>query len=91
MKKVPMRKCIACNQSMPKKSLLRIVRTSDNSIKFDVTGKLNGRGLYVCSITCLNKAIKTKRINKLLESEILQEDINKVKEEIDEYIKNQEV
>lgn len=91
MKKVPMRKCIACNQSMPKKELLRIVKYNDNSIKFDLTGKLNGRGLYVCSIECLNKAIKTKRINKLLEIDVLEEDIIKVKQDISDYVNNQEV
>ncbi len=87
MKKVPMRKCIACMESKPKKELLRIVRVNKNEIKFDSTGKLNGRGLYVCSMECLNKAIKTKRIDKILECKISDEDITKLLQDIDAYTK----
>lgn len=87
MKKVPMRKCIACMESKPKKELLRIVKTSNNEIRFDSTGKLNGRGLYVCSMECLNRAIKTKRIDKIFEINLSDDDRTKLTQDIDTYTK----
>ncbi|MDY6062628.1 MAG: YlxR family protein [Erysipelotrichaceae bacterium] len=47
MKKIPMRKCIATNESLPKKELLRIVRTPEMEVKVDPSGKLNGKGAYI--------------------------------------------
>lgn len=47
MKKIPMRKCLASGESLPKKELLRIVRTPDGEVKVDTTGKLNGKGAYL--------------------------------------------
>ncbi len=70
-RKIPMRKCIGCMESFPKKALCRIVKTKENEIFFDSTGKLNGRGTYICkNIECFNKAIKSKRLSKSLEAEI---------------------
>ena len=46
MKKIPMRKCVATNESLPKKELIRIVRTPEGTIEIDETGKRNGRGAY---------------------------------------------
>lgn len=71
IKKVPMRKCLGCNESFPKKELVRVVRTPENNVIIDKTGKANGRGAYVCkSKECLKKAIKSKRISHSLEVEI---------------------
>ena len=65
MKVEPQRTCMGCNEKKDKKDLIRIVKNKDNEILVDKTGKLNGRGAYICdSITCLEKAIKTKRIEK---------------------------
>ena len=47
MKKIPMRRCLATNESFPKKELLRIVRTPEGEVKVDQTGKLNGKGAYI--------------------------------------------
>jgi hypothetical protein len=47
-RKIPLRKCIGCMESFPKKELCRIVKNKDNEIHFDATGKLNGRGTYIC-------------------------------------------
>ena len=47
MKKIPMRKCLASGESVPKKDLLRIVRTPEGEVKVDTTGKLNGKGAYL--------------------------------------------
>ena len=47
MKKVPMRRCLVKNQSFPKMELFRVVKTKDNKVVLDITGKLNGRGAYI--------------------------------------------
>ena len=64
-KKVPMRRCIGCYESKPKKELVRIVKQSDGNIVLDCTGKLNGRGAYLCvSKECLQKARKNKGLER---------------------------
>ena len=71
MKKQPQRTCLGCNEKKDKKDLIRIVKNKQNEINIDKTGKLEGRGAYICdSITCLEKAIKTKRIEKVFEQKI---------------------
>ncbi len=83
-KKIPMRKCIGCMESFPKKELCRIVKTKENEIIFDATGKLNGRGTYICKKTeCFEKSIKSKRLSKSLEAEIPEEIYEAIKLEIE--------
>ena len=61
-KKIPQRKCIACQDRDAKRDLVRIVKNKEGQIFLDKTGKANGRGAYICNcVECLNKAIKTKR------------------------------
>lgn len=68
MKKIPMRKCIATNESLPKNELLRIVRTPEGEVKVDTTGKLNGKGAYVKKSLEALKILKNKKLlNKALE------------------------
>ncbi len=67
-KKIPMRKCVGCNESKSKKELVRIVRSPEGDISLDITGKKSGRGAYICpSADCLKKAVKSKRIDRILE------------------------
>ena len=71
MKKIPMRSCVVTKEKLPKRELLRIVKQNDGQIFIDKTGKANGRGAYICNnIECLDKAIKSKRLNKNFETEI---------------------
>lgn len=64
-RKIPMRMCNGCSEMKPKIELVRIVRANDNTISLDMTGKLNGRGAYICkSAECLKKARKSKRIDR---------------------------
>ena len=71
MKRQPQRTCMGCNEKKDKKDLIRIVKNKQNEINIDKTGKLEGRGAYICdSITCLEKAIKNKRIEKVFEQKI---------------------
>lgn len=87
MKKLHMRRCIACMQSKPKNELYRIVRCSDSIVRFDSTGKMSGRGTYICSIDCLNKAIKTKKISKEFDLNISQENYQSILDDFNAYIK----
>lgn len=71
MKKIPQRTCLGCGETKPKKELIRIVKQNDGQIFIDKTGKANGRGAYICNnVECLNKAIKSKRLEKNFETEI---------------------
>ena len=70
-KKKPERRCIVCNEKKEKIDLLRIVRTPDKNIEVDITGKKNGRGAYICkNENCLDKLIKSKKLEKIFEVEI---------------------
>ncbi len=70
-KKKPERTCMACNNKKQKNELLRIVRTPEGIIETDLTGKKNGRGAYICkNEECLNKIIKSKRLERIFEKEI---------------------
>ena len=74
MKKIPQRTCMGCNQKKDKKQLIRIVKNKDNQIVIDKTGKVEGRGAYICDdITCLEKLIKSKRLERVFEISISQE------------------
>ena len=74
MKKIPMRRCLGCMESKPKKELIRIVKNKDGEISLDKTGKKQGRGAYICgNIACLEKAIKSRRIEKEFETKIDEE------------------
>ena len=66
-KKIPMRKCIGCQEMKSKKEMLRILKTDNNEVVLDVTGKQNGRGAYICfSDDCLEKAVKNKGLERSL-------------------------
>lgn len=82
VKKIPMRTCVVSNERFPKGELLRIVKTPEGEIKVDLTGKLNGHGAYIKKDEeVLNKAIKTKALERHLECEIndnVYEEIRKI-------------
>lgn len=68
MKKIPLRKCIATQEQLPKKELLRIVRTPEGSVKIDTTGRMNGRGAYLKkSKESVEIALKRKALERALE------------------------
>ena len=71
MKKIPMRSCVVTNEKLPKKELIRVVRTPEGNVIVDETGKANGRGAYLKkSIETFEKAKKSKILNKKLEVEV---------------------
>ena len=82
-KKIPMRKCLGCSEMKPKKELIRVVKTPEGEIKVDFTGKLNGRGAYLCkSAECLEKAQKQKALSRAFECQISNEVYEELKREI---------
>jgi len=73
-RRIPQRMCIACRERMEKRDLIRIVRTPDEEILVDLTGKRAGRGAYLCGkLECLEKAIKTKSLERALNCSIMDE------------------
>ena len=71
LKKLPLRTCMGCGEQKTKKELIRIVKSKDGKISIDKSGKADGRGAYICdNAECLNKAIKSKRIEKNFELKI---------------------
>lgn len=65
-KRTKQRTCIECRKACSKQDLIRIVRTPDGEVEFDPTGKVNGRGAYLCSLACLEKALKTHKLDRAL-------------------------
>lgn len=64
-KKIPQRQCIGCGEMKNKKEMMRVIKDANGDISLDVTGKKNGRGAYVCfNKECLNKAIKSKGLER---------------------------
>lgn len=71
MKKIPQRTCMGCNEKKDKTDLIRVVKSSNGEINIDKSGKMPGRGAYICdNIQCLERAVKTKRIERVLETKI---------------------
>lgn len=65
VKKVPLRKCLGCQEMKNKRELIRVVRTPEGEITLDPTGKRNGRGAYICpKVQCLDKAAKSKSFER---------------------------
>ena len=66
-RKIPQRQCLGCGEMKDKKSMFRVIKTPENEILLDTTGKKNGRGAYICaSMDCLNKAFKSKGLERAL-------------------------
>ncbi len=83
-KKIPMRRCLGCMQSFPKKELIRVVRTPEGEVLLDLTGKKSGRGAYLCKDkACLKKAIKAKRLQSNLEVQISEDLIESLTKELE--------
>ncbi|MDF2834926.1 MAG: nucleic acid-binding protein [Paenibacillus sp.] len=70
-RKVPLRKCVACQEMMPKKELIRVVRTPSGDVEIDLTGKKAGRGAYLCGkVSCFKLAKKTKALDRALKQSV---------------------
>lgn len=83
-KKIPMRQCIGCIEMKSKKELLRILRTESGEIILDATGRKNGRGAYICpNAECLNKAKKSRGLERSFKMQISEEIYDSLTKEIE--------
>ncbi len=74
MKKIPMRKCIGCNEMKAKKDLIRIVKSTEGTVFVDSNGKTDGRGAYLCrSMECMEKSLKNKGLERSFKCGITKE------------------
>ncbi len=76
--------CVGCRTMKEKKSLVRVVRTVSGEAALDPTGKMNGRGAYVCpSAECLKKAVKSRALDRALEVHVSPEVMERLAAEIE--------
>ncbi len=84
-RKIPMRMCVGCREMIPKKELLRVVKSPEGQIAFDPVGKAPGRGAYICrKVECLNKAMKIRALERQLECSIAPEVFEQLKAQLEE-------
>ncbi len=83
-KKIPQRQCMGCRERKDKKAMLRVVRMTDGNVCLDFSGKVNGRGAYVCpDPECLKKARKAKSLERALEVTIPEEVYDRLQKEME--------
>ena len=82
--KIPMRQCTGCREMKNKKEMIRVLRTPENGIILDATGRKNGRGAYLCfSRECLEKAIKNHVLERSLKVSIPDEVYDSLEKELE--------
>lgn len=85
-KKIPMRQCIGCGEMKPKKEMLRIIKTAEEDILLDTTGRKNGRGAYICpNSECLKKAVKGKGLERSFKMAIPKDVYEMLTKEMEEF------
>ena len=83
-KKIPQRQCMGCRERKAKKEMIRVVRCTDGSVRLDFSGKLNGRGAYICPRPdCLKLARKAKSLERSLEVPIPDEVYDRLEKEME--------
>ena len=84
-KKIPLRQCLGCREMKPKRELIRVVRSPEGTVSLDFKGKSPGRGAYVCpNGECLKKAVKSKALERALETAIPEDIYNSLSEHTEE-------
>ncbi len=85
-KKIPQRQCMGCRERKPKRELIRVVRTPEGQVCLDFSGKMNGRGAYLCpNAQCLQKALRSKALDRSLEVAIPEEVYARLEKEMEAY------
>ena len=83
-KKIPQRQCMGCRERKEKRQLIRVVRTPQGNVTLDFSGKLNGRGAYICpNPECLKKALRSKALDRSLEVTIPEEVYARLEKEME--------
>ena len=86
-KKIPLRQCVGCGEMKGKKEMMRVLKTPEDTIVLDVTGKKNGRGAYLCiSKECLMKARKNKGLERSFKMSIPSEVYDNLEKEFEEEV-----
>ena len=86
MKKVPLRQCIGCQEMKSKKEMIRVIKTAEDEIILDTTGRKNGRGAYICPESeCLQKAIKCKGLERSFKMPIPKDVYEMLTKEMEEF------
>ena len=84
-KKIPLRQCVGCGEMKSKKEMMRVLKTAENEVILDTTGRKNGRGAYLCfSMECLKKARKNKGLERSLKMAIPAEVYDNLEKEFNE-------
>ena len=85
-KKIPLRQCVGCREKKSTKELIRVIKTPENEVLLDVNGKTNGRGAYLCfSTECLQKAKRSKGLERSLKIAIPEEIYHRLEEELKQF------
>ncbi len=86
VRKIPMRKCVGCGEMKSKKEMMRVLKTAEDTIILDTTGRKNGRGAYLCfSGECLEKAMKNKGLERSLKTPVPREVYESLKKEFEKF------
>jgi len=86
VKKIPERRCVGCGDSFPKNTLIRVVRTPEGNVVLDATGRLNGRGAYICKKSeCFRLARRKRRFSSNLDTEIPEDLLDRLEAEVKRY------
>lgn len=84
-KKIPLRQCVGCGEMKSKKEMMRVLKTAEEGIVLDVTGRKNGRGAYLCiSRECLLKAKKNRGLERSFKMSIPEDVYDCLEKEFDE-------
>ena len=85
-KKIPQRQCMGCRERRAKRDLIRVVRGTDGTVSLDFGGKAPGRGAYLCpDPECLQKAMKSRALDRSLEVTIPQEVYERLQKEMEDH------
>ena len=83
-KKIPQRQCMGCRERKAKRDMIRVVRCTDGEVRIDFSGKMNGRGAYICpDAECLKKALRSKALDRSLEVTIPEEVVIRLQKEME--------
>ena len=84
-KKIPLRQCIGCGEMKSKKEMMRVLKTAEDEIVLDATGRKNGRGAYLCpSMDCFKKAVKNKGLERSFKTAIPKEVYETLEKEMEQ-------
>lgn len=85
-KKIPMRRCVGCGEMKAKKELIRVIKTPEDEILLDTTGKMNGRGAYICrNLDCLKAAAKNRGLERSFKTAVPKEMIDTLIKEMESH------